>query len=119
MTSPTATANAAADAECPDGNDVDVGIGTHRASGTSCCFLAGRSRAPISFIGWLTTRDAAPIAATPVAAARRPRGPPTTASTPAIRNHGLEWLAKADSWLSGRSRAGLDSRATATYALRS
>ena len=119
MTSPTATAKAAADAECPDGNDVEVGMATQRSWGTPCSCRAGRSRRPRRFIGWLLTSEAAPIAATPVAAARRPRGPPTTASRPATRNHGLEWLAKVVSARSGRSRTGVESRATATYAWRS
>ena len=85
-TSPTATAKASADAEWPEGNDVEVGIGTQRASGTSCPSRSGRARLPASFIGWFTTSEAAPIAATPVSGgppaggaaeqprARRPRG---------------------------------------------
>ena len=54
------------------------------------------------------------MARTPAFAPRRPVGPPKTASAAAVRNHGLEWLAKCDNRLSGVSRAGVDSRATAT-----
>ena len=58
--------------------------------------------------------EAAPIAATPVAAARRPLGPPRAASAAAVMNQGLEWFAKCDNRLSGVSSAGVDNRATAT-----
>ncbi len=98
----------------PEGNEVDVGIATQRSSGTWCPARSGRARLPSSFIGWFTTSEAAPIAATPVTAARRPAGPPNAASAAATRNHGLEWFAKCDSRLRGTSRTGVDSSATAT-----
>jgi len=74
---------------------------------------SGRNRPPRYFIGWFTTNEAAPIAATPVSAARRPVGPPNTASAPAARNRGLEKFAKRDNSRSGRSSAGADVPATA------
>ena len=54
-------------------NDVDDGIATRRCCGTpSRPSRDGRVRRPI-FMGWFTTRDAAPTAASPASAPRRPR----------------------------------------------
>src|SRR6478672_7834057 len=90
MTSPTAVANAAAEAEWPEGNDVDSGMLTHRSWGTPARSRSGRVRALTSFIGWLTAKDVTPIAAIPVIAARRPRLPPKSARRVATTNQGFE-----------------------------
>jgi hypothetical protein len=93
-------------------NDVDEGMVTHRCCGTPSPFRSGRQRSPIIFMGWFTTGDVAPTAASPVSAARRPCGPPNRARKPAVMNHGLEKLAKPDTRLSGSSSSGVHNRAT-------
>jgi len=111
MTSPTAEANAAADAEWPEGNDVDSGMLTQRSRGT--LVRSGRVRALRSFIGWLTANDVAPIAAIPVMAARRPRLPPNSASMAATMNQGFEKSAKFATRRKGGSSFDGGKRATA------
>ena len=88
------------------------GMLTLRGAGTPRLSRSGRRRSPTSFMGWFTTRDAAPTAASPVAAARRPADPPSSARPPATRSHGLEKLANSDTRLSGSSSSGVLSRAT-------
>jgi len=112
-TRPTETANAAADAAWPEGNEVDDGIRTHRLSGTPSRVRPGRRRLPASFIGWLITNEVSPIAAIPVNAARRPRAPPNRASAPATSSHGLEKFAKSAIRRSGLSSSGVGISATA------
>ena len=56
-TSPTEIANAPADAEWPEGNEVDDGISTQRLSGTPSCVRSGRLRSPISLMSWLTNKE--------------------------------------------------------------
>ena len=48
-TEETPAVNAAAEAECPDGNDAEVGMATRRDSGTPAASASGRRRAPASF----------------------------------------------------------------------
>ena len=52
-TSLTEIANAPADAEWPEGNEVDDGISTQRLSGTPSSVQSGRLRSPISLMSWL------------------------------------------------------------------
>ena len=111
MTSPTAVANAAAEAEWPEGNDVDSGMLTHRSCGTPA--RSGRARALPSFIGWLTAKDVTPIAAIPVIAARRPRWPPKSARSVATTNQGFEKSANFASCRNGTSSCDGGIRATA------
>ena len=110
---PTETAKAAAEAECPEGKDVEVGIDTQRDSGTPRWIRSGRTRRRASFMGWFTTSDVTPMDATPTIAANRPREPPNTARAAAVANHGLEWLAASDIVRSGRSSTGVEKPATA------
>ena len=70
---PIDVANAKALAAWPDGNDVDRGIRTCRASGT--CSGLGRLRPPIGLSTALTSMDVAATEARPAPAARRPDGP--------------------------------------------
>ena len=86
-TSLTEIANAPADAEWPEGNEVDDGISTQRLSGTPSCVRSGRLRSPISLMSWLTNKELRPIATIPVTAARRPR-----ASAGRCRESGESWL---------------------------
>ena len=55
-----AFANAKPDAECPDGNEVEVGILTRRASGTSSPSRSGRARSASVLNARLTTADVTP-----------------------------------------------------------
>ncbi len=86
----TAPANANPAAECPDGKDVDVGIGTQRCSGTPAVSRSGRARPLANFIGRFTTAELMPMAATPVSAARRPLRPPSTNNAPAAPSQSFE-----------------------------
>ena len=104
---PTAPANANADAEWPDGNEVEVGIGTRRASGTPAASRSGRSRLLASFIGRFTTAELIPTAMSPVAAALRPVGPPSANSAAAAPIHSLEWFASPERRRSGPSSVGV------------
>ena len=103
----TAPANANADAEWPDGNDVEVGIGTWRSSGTPAASRSGRSRLLASFIGRFTTAELMPTATSPVAAALRPRGPPSANSGAAAPIHSFEWFASPERRRSGSSSVGV------------
>jgi hypothetical protein len=55
---PTAEANAYADAEYPDGNDVDCGIRNRRVSGTAAVMPSGRCRRSSIFVTALTLTEA-------------------------------------------------------------
>ena len=61
----------------------------------------GRRRWPMSFDAWFTTSRATPMAATPVSAARRPVGPPTSARIPAVMTTVWSGSASLDRRLSG------------------
>ena len=84
MASATPAAKAKPEAEWPEGNEVDVGILTCRASSKRTTPRSGRGRLPANFIGTLTTNELRPTAAMPVTAARRPFLPPTANSSAAI-----------------------------------
>src|SRR6478752_5771481 len=84
-TDPTPVAKANADAEWPEGNDLLAGIGARRASGTSV--VSGRPRRPSGFSTRLAAADATPIEASPVTAARLPRGPRVAARIAAQPSH--------------------------------
>jgi hypothetical protein len=81
---PTQEANAKAEAECPDGNDREDGIGTIRDCGTPAATRSGRGRGCRDLTPRLTAADVTPIAAIPRSAARRPSGPPKPAMPAAI-----------------------------------
>jgi len=78
---PAPVAKANADAEWPDGHDVERGIVTWRVSGTAAVTRSGRRRLPSGFRPRLTTAEVSAIDANPFSAARRPRGPPIAASS--------------------------------------
>src|SRR4051812_46432514 len=99
----TAPANANADAEWPDGNDVEVGIGGGRPSGPPADSRSGRARRLANFIGRFTTAELRPTATSPVVAALRPLFPPNTNSGAATPSHSLEWFASAERRRSGSS----------------
>jgi hypothetical protein len=86
----TPVANAEADAECPDGNDVERGIATWRATGNWWVSRSGRRRPPSGFRTTFTIADVTPTDTTPLTAARRPGGPPVVASRAALASHSLE-----------------------------
>ena len=115
----TAPANANAEAEWPDGNDVLVGIVTQRSSGTPALSRSGRPRLLAVFMGMFTRAEFRPIAATPVRAARRPLLPPTTKIPAAIANQSIELLANPDRRRSGSSSVGVGVLAIAPYTARS
>jgi hypothetical protein len=72
-------ANAKAAAECPDGNDADIGICTVRASGTPARGVRPDESDPLEPKVQHHRRTAAE--ASPVAAARRPARPRVTVSS--------------------------------------
>ena len=90
MTWPTPVANANAAAEWPEGNDVEIGIGTCRAIGTSWATRSGRRRLPSGLTTRFTNVAVTPTDASPSAAARRPRRPPATDSSPAAASEIFE-----------------------------
>jgi hypothetical protein len=79
--SPTAVAKAKAEAEWPEGNDVEPGILTLRPVGTLTPARSGRARLSSPLPTRLAVAEASPI-------------------------HGLEWSAADDSRLRARSRLG-------------
>src|SRR3954451_5866682 len=113
MTWPTPVAKANADAECPDGRDLDVGMATWRTSGTSFISRSGLRRRATGLTAALTTAEATATDATPVQAARRPAGPPAAARTAALRRLSRERSAARESRRIARSSAGVGVRATA------
>ncbi len=113
-TTPTAVANATADAVCPDGNEADVGIRTCRSTVTRAASRSGRARRTRRLPSRLAEADATAIAPTPTSAARRGRFPPS-ARVAAMPNEILEWSAACDRWRSVRSRVGVGVAATAAY----
>jgi hypothetical protein len=90
----------------PDGNDVDVGIGTWRSSETPAATLSGRARLLASFIGRFTTAELTPIATSPVVAARRRREPASAKSGTAVATHSFECSRMAGGE-SGEERCGV------------
>src|SRR6266704_2328496 len=76
-----AVANAKAAAECPDGNEVDDGIGTYRAPGTPAPARSGRRRPESALTPRLTRAEVIPIARAP-----RLAEPPSLSSSSAIRS---------------------------------
>ena len=107
IASATPAANAKPEAEWPDGNEVDVGIFTCRASSKRTTPRSGRGRWPANFIGMLTTNELSPTAAMPVTAARRPFLPPTAKSSAEIAMYSLAWLAELERRRSGASMGGV------------
>ena len=61
----TPLAKAKADAEWPEGQDVERGIATWRVTGTSCICLSGRRRLPSGFSTRFTTADVRAMEARP------------------------------------------------------
>jgi hypothetical protein len=110
--SPTAVAKAKAEAEWPEGNDVEPGILTARPAGTLTPARSGRSRRSNPLPTRLAVAEASPMLATPSRAARRGR-PGVSARAAAMANHSLEWSAADDSRLRTRSRLGEGVAATA------
>src|SRR4051794_41940054 len=82
-TSPTPVAKANAEAEWPEGNEVEDGIRTCRATGTCSTARSGRRRWPSGFRPRFTTVAATPTEANPIVAARLPRRPAVAARTAA------------------------------------
>ena len=81
--------NANAAAECPDGNDSEVGILTRRA--TACCARgSGLARRQIRLTATLTTALVTAIELRPCAAARGPGRPPDGCQHPATPIHTRE-----------------------------
>src|SRR4029453_4708364 len=103
--SPTAGGKAKAEAECPEGNDVEPGILTLRPAGTVTPARSGRARLSSPLPTRLAVAEAGPMLATPSRAARRGR-PGLSASAAAMANHSLEWSAADDSRLRVKSRLG-------------
>lgn len=100
-------ANAKADAEWPDGNDVEPGILTCRWPGTPAWARFGRVRNDTGLTPRLTSADVAPMASVPRSAARRPALPPPMARPAAMASQSLDLSAARDSRRSGSSRAGV------------
>src|SRR5262245_9084725 len=89
---PAPTANAAADAGWPDGNDVEPGRRVARdnhGAGPDDGLLRLKSGFRTAF----ATADVSPTASSPRVAARRPNRPPPAARTPAHASHSFEWSA--------------------------
>ena len=78
MPSAAPKAKAKAEAVCPEGNEVEVGIRTEERSGLSV--RSGRPRRKAALTPRLATAEVTPTASRPRTAARRPGQPPTTAS---------------------------------------
>ena len=94
-TSPAPTANATADAECPDGMEELVGWGwTNRKTGR--CSGSGRARGSRVLKTTFVTAEATAWASTPCRAARRVL-PGKRAITAALPNQSLPLLAEAES----------------------
>src|SRR5262245_44060525 len=93
----TADANAAADAECPDGNDDGVGLRDIRRS-TGSSSAAGRRRGNSRLPTKLAAKLAKPMATTPRSPALR-GSPLRLASSAATANQSLLWSA---AWPSSR-----------------
>jgi hypothetical protein len=98
-------AKAKADAEWPEGNDVEAGIRTFRPAGTATPARSGRARLSSPLATMFTVAEASPMLATPSSAARRGR-PPWSASVAATASHNVEWSAAEDSRRRPRSRVG-------------
>jgi hypothetical protein len=107
-------ANANADAAWPDGKDDDSGRRTWR-DGTTCPSRAsGRRRRPTDLRAMLLTAEASPIDATASAAARRPRGPPTSETAPAMANQRRDWFAASERRTRNPSSVGVSVFSTAS-----
>ena len=100
-------AKAKADAEWPEGHDVERGIVTWRATGMSYICLSGRRRFPIGLSTRLTTADVSAMDVNPFSAARRPRSPPHAASGAEQPSHSREWFAARESRRGATSMAGV------------
>ena len=97
----TATANAAAEAACPDGNDDEVGgSSSERNAGSSSA--AGRRRGTSGLSTPLASRLAPPMASTPRSAPRR-RVAGAGGQDRRDANQSLLWLAERVSALSAGS----------------
>src|SRR6266699_6428442 len=107
-----AVAKANADAECPDGNDVDAGIRTCRCPGTPAPARSGRRLADSDFTPRLTAADVTAMARMPRPAARLPAGP-VRARPAAMPSQSFELLAELDSRRMARSMAGAGTLAMA------
>src|SRR5580700_12009967 len=108
-----AAAKANPAAAWPDGNDVEVGIGTFRWTGTPPPARAGRGRDQADFTARFTSADVTPMATVPRTAARRPAWPPVTRSPVAMASQRRELLAALESRRSGSSSEGVGVAATA------
>src|SRR5690349_15821302 len=91
----TAVAKAAADAECPDGNDDEVGRLDRRRC-TAIRSAAGLRRGKSDFPTRFALADAPAMAATPLSAPRR-NDPFPVARMAATTNHSRLWLAALES----------------------
>ena len=109
----TAVANANAEAECPDGNDDDVGILTCRAPGTPAPERSGLPRPDSVLTPRFTRADVKAIARTPRLAERLPAGP-VSASAQAMPSQSRDRSADLDSRRMAWSSAGAGTLATAT-----
>jgi hypothetical protein len=107
IAAPTPVAKANAEAECPEGQDVELGISTWRVTGTSCVSRSGRRRLPSGLSTRLTTAEVSAIAARPFSVARRPRLPPNAARSAEQPSHNLELFAARESRRSATSIPGV------------
>src|SRR5258708_24049761 len=107
-----AVAKANAEAECPDGNDDDVGILTCRAPGTPAPDRSGLRRPESDLTPRFTIADVTPMATTPRVAERRPAGP-VNASAASIPAQSRDRSADLESRRMARSSAGAGTLATA------
>ncbi len=110
---PTEAAKANPDAECPDGNDRDDGMGTCLPGGTPAPARSGRRRGYTDLTPRFTAADVTATVRIPRAAARRPAGPPMTASAAAMASQMRERSAAWESQRTGPSRSGVGVAATA------
>jgi len=103
----TPLAKAKADAEWPEGHDVERGIATWRVTGMSYICLSGRRRLPSGLSTRFTTADVRAMEARPFSAARRPRLPPPATSRAEHPSHSREWSAAREIRRSATSMAGV------------
>ena len=103
---------ASADAECPEGNEVDDGIPTHRDSGTPSSVRCGRRRR-CQLHRLVDDEGGHADGGDTGEGGAAPRWPPERGEPPGHEEPGLGEVGEGDSRLSGRSSHGVDSRATA------
>jgi hypothetical protein len=98
----TAVAKAAAEAACPDGNEVVTGVRRTRRTSRNR-LTAGRLRRESSLASTFDVALAIATPVTPRTAPRRAAGGPVTSSTAAIPSHSAEKFAASPSGGSTRS----------------